>query len=409
MRLFSVYKALSIIILALSIIFILNINFCTAEELSEEEIPELPPLEILESEIEEQTGEPASVQIQENILQEENKEPQDFAIEPDKGFNQPEKLTVREYVLGINDVFAIEILGVPELSREVKVQTDGKISIPYIENFMVAGKTLDEVKETINSVYSEYLVNPEINLKIVTTKPFIVYVSGAVLNPGGYELSTNPGLSMNVRPEASIDRKTPLLTNILIAAGGVTHEADIENVQVTNEIDNSNFTINLYDLIANGNAAQDLQLMAGDRVYVPKFPSVLPIEQDKYKILASSTIFQKTFPVKVMGFVKRPGFVSLSSQQSANLSSAIAQAGGYEDEYTPDYVLISRVDRNNKITTFKVDPRQNEIMLMPDDTVFVPSKIRPKIARAFAYTSKLFSPFFLFANIYRNLDYIFYE
>jgi polysaccharide export outer membrane protein len=341
-----------------------------------------------------------------------NLENSDINLRPKKeisvseNYNQAENLVARDYILGVNDIISIEFVGVPELTREIKIQPDGRISIPYMENFYVAGKTIPQVQAQIRAVYNEYLQDPQVNIKLAQTRPFIVYISGAVVNPGSYELNTIPGTYNSSKPEASIDRKTPLLSNVLIAAGGLTHDANLEDVTVTNDFDKSSFHLNLYDLIKNANSRQDIYLTAGDKVYVPRFPSTLHIDQQKYKVLTSSTLFQKAIPVKVMGYVNKPGYVVLSSQQSANLSSAIAQAGGYEDFYTPRKVLISRVDSNNKVVTFKVNPRQNEIMLMPDDTVYVPQKIRLKIIRMFDYTSKVFAPFYIFFNIYRDLDYI---
>jgi protein involved in polysaccharide export with SLBB domain len=320
-------------------------------------------------------------------------------------YNQSKKLVAREYTLGANDVIAIDFLGVPELSKEIRIQPDGRITIPYMEDFNVAGKTISELQQAIKNTYSEYLKNPKVSIKLVQSKPFIVYVSGAILNPGSYELNTvtnqSPYLS---KQEAYIERKTPLLSNIIIASGGLSYDADAEHVVVANDLDGSHFQVNLLELIKNANSSQDMYLTAGDRIYVPKLPSPNLLDPEKYKTLVSSTLFQKTIPVKVIGYVTKPGLVILNSQQSANLSSAIAQAGGYPKNsvYFPKKVLISRPDNNEKLVTFAVDPREKDIMLMPNDTVYVQEKFIQKIERLFNYIAALGAPVCTGWNAFEN-------
>lgn len=324
-------------------------------------------------------------------------------------YNQSKKLVAREYILGANDTILIEFLGIPELSKELKVHPDGKISLTYMENFHVAGKTITEVQEEIANVYQDYLEDPQISIKLVQARPFIVYIAGAVLNPGSYELNTITNQSpYYAKPEAYIERKTPLLSNVLVAAGGLTCDADAENVTITNDLNNSVLKVDLLKLIKDADSSQDIYLMAGDRVNIPKLPSRHFVDPEKYSVLVSSTLFQKTIPVKVVGYVNNPGLVSLNTQQSANLTSAIAQAGGYQKDspHMPRRVLVSRTDNNNKTTTFAVNPRQNEILLMPNDTVYVPQRVIPTVGKLFDYTTRLFTPFYLFSNTYKGWDVI---
>ncbi|HSA06063.1 MAG TPA: polysaccharide biosynthesis/export family protein [Candidatus Gastranaerophilales bacterium] len=328
-------------------------------------------------------------------------------LPPMEEFNQSKNLTSRQYILGANDIISIEIYNVPQLSGEVRVQPDGKVSIPYLGSFSVAGKSIDAVREIIINKYGEYLINPEITVKLVQSRPFIVYISGAVLNPGSYELSTITNQSAYLaKPEAFIERKTPILSNVIVAAGGITYDADYENVMIKNDYDNLVYKVNLFQIIANANSAQDLYLMAGDRIYVPQLPSPTHIDQEKYKILLSSTIFQRTIPVKVMGYVNKPGLINLNSTQTANLSSALALAGGYQSDtaYTPHKVLVSRLDNNNNLVTIAINPRKDELLLMPNDVIYVPEKIRPSMGKLFDYISRVLSPFYMFSNTYRSWD-----
>lgn len=324
-------------------------------------------------------------------------------------YNQSKKLVSGEYVLGTNDIISVEFLGIPELSKELKVHPDGKISLPYMEDFHVAGKTLTEVRSLILKSYNNYLENPKVSIKLVQTRPFIVYISGAVINPGSYELNTVTNQSQFLtKNEAYIERKTPLLSNVIMAAGGLSYDADFEHVSVSNDLSGSIYEVNLLEMIKNADSSQDIYLTAGDRINIPNLPSKNFIDKEKYKLLVSSTLFQKTVPVKVLGYVNNPGLINLNSQQSANLSSALAEAGGYlkDTAYLPGKVLVSRVDNNEKYVTFAVNPKQNDIALMPNDVVYVPEKVRPKVGKFFDYISRLCAPAYMFTNTFWGWDRI---
>lgn len=318
-------------------------------------------------------------------------------------------LVARKYVLGPNDIISLKILNVPELNQaDVRVQPDGKISLLYLNSISVAGLSIEELQEIVEKKYSEFLVNPQISIKLNQSRPFIVYISGSVLNPGSYELNTITNTSIYYpQVDSFIERKTPLLSNIITAAGGVKHDADIEHVQVTNDIDGTTKEVNLLDLITKSDSSQDIYLMGGDKIFVPSLPSALAVNPENYKVLVTSTIFQKEIPIKVLGYVNKPGLVSLNSAKSANLNSAIAAAGGYltDSAYIPPKVYISRLSTNNKIVTQKVNPMSTDIALMPNDIIYVPNKVRPVIGNFFDFITRMVYPLALYSNIRYNFKY----
>jgi len=312
----------------------------------------------------------------------------------------------RKYILGPNDIISINIYNIPTLAQqEVRVQPDGKINIAYFQNLSVAGKTIQELVETIKTKYSEYLVNPDVSVKLVQSRPFIVYVSGAIINPGSYELNTiTNSSSYNSKPEAFIERKTPLLTNILLACGGLSYDSDLENIEITNDLDHSVYKANLLKLIKDGDSSQDIYLISGDRIKIPLLNTASKINVENYKLLSRSTLFEKDIPIRVIGYVNNPGLIRLNSSESNNLNSAIAAAGGYlkDSAYIPKNVYVSRGDRNNntKLSTQAINPKENDFILMPNDIVYVPEKSRPLIGKAFDYASRIMMPFYVFSTGY---------
>jgi len=324
------------------------------------------------------------------------------ALEKNRSF------TAREYILGPNDVINISITTAPELNQGgLRVNPEGKVNIKYMNDLYVAGLTLRELSAIIADSYKEYVINPEVVINLEQSRPFIVYVSGAVKNPGSYELNTVPNTSPYVtKPEAFIERKTPLLSNIVLAAGGISYDADIEHVKISNEFDGSVFEVNLYTLLSDADFAQDFYLMGGDKIYVPSLPSPAAIDEDKYRLLAKSTLFQKQIPVRVIGYVNRPGLVQLDSADSSNINSAIAAAGGYITNYGsyPTKVYISRLDNNNKLRTRAVNPLRDDVAIMPNDIVYVPEKTIPLIGKFFDYASRLMGPFGVYSNTYQSWE-----
>ena len=54
-----------------------------------------------------------------------------------------------EYVIGIPDVLKVVVWRNPELSVEVPVRSDGKISVPLVDDVQAEGLTPEELKEVL--------------------------------------------------------------------------------------------------------------------------------------------------------------------------------------------------------------------------------------------------------------------
>lgn len=320
---------------------------------------------------------------------------------------------VRRYILGPNDTMSISILGFPEFTQEkVRVQPDGNLLITPVGAIKAEGLTLDELKDELTRKYSAIIRNPVVSLNLTKTKSLVVYVTGAVVSPGSYELNTDVDLSNSYVSDiqtAVVERKTPLLTNVLVAAGGITPDADLENVLVTNKYDKSSYKINLLKLINEGDSTQDINLTSGDVVHIPKLPSNLAVDIDKYNAFSASIFAQREIPVRVMGHVNTPGLVMLTASDSPRLNTAISKAGGYLFGMTspPKNVIISRMDSEGRLASTKVNPMKNDVLLLPNDVIFVSENMTSSLGRGFDYLLRIISPVSSFASGYNNFDYVF--
>lgn len=315
----------------------------------------------------------------------------------------------RDYVLGPNDIISIFVYDSEEFNQEkMRIQPDGNIIIAPLGQVKASGKTVEELHILLVNQYKKYLKEPLVTIRLDQLRPFVAYVNGAVLNPGGYELnadtSTHQGFVSADLSLLQVERKSPLLSNLLVAAGGVKFDADLEHIKITNSINKSELVVNLMDILEKGDTRQDIYLIAGDVVTVPKLPTPLAVSEEKYIKYATSTFSPKYIPVKVFGYVTHPGLVKLDSSASITLNSAIMAAGGYltDAAYAPKKVYISRADVSGKLVTKTVNPMSNDMVVMPNDIVYVPEKARPLAGKAFDAMTKFIAPANGVANTYNN-------
>lgn len=157
------------------------------------------------------------------------------------------------YQIGVGDLLQIEVYDEPELTREVRVLTDGNISFPLLGTLRAAGLTVSELEKGVTTLLGEkYLVNPQVT---VFVKEFSnVYVFGEVKNPGPFPLFG-----------------TLTVFEAVTLAGGFTEVANPSKVKVLRMEDGKEFAMSVdVAKIIKGDSAEDIQLQANDRVIVPR-------------------------------------------------------------------------------------------------------------------------------------------
>ena len=95
-----------------------------------------------------------------------------------------------DYRIGPNDLLEIDVYGVTELKRTVRVNSTGLVSLPLIGTIKVAGLTAQEAEAAIAARYGEkYLQDPQISVFIKEFTTQRVTIEGAVAKPGIYPLT----------------------------------------------------------------------------------------------------------------------------------------------------------------------------------------------------------------------------
>jgi len=175
------------------------------------------------------------------------------AQEPKK----PETVPIQvpeNYIIGQGDVLEVFVWRNEQLSRQVTVRPDGKISLPLIQDLHAEGLTVLQLKERITREFKQYVQNPTVTVIVSQIKSYKINVLGKVASPGVYPITT----------------KTTLLEAISMA-GGLTEWAKKRKITVIrNEgATKKKIRINYKKIISGKDPTQNIILQRGDTIVVP--------------------------------------------------------------------------------------------------------------------------------------------
>ena len=157
------------------------------------------------------------------------------------------------YVIGPDDVLQIVFWREKELSGDVVVRPDGRISLPLLNDIMAAGRTPDELRATLLTEASRYFGNPNPTVVVKEIRSRKVFITGAVEKPGPY-IVTSP---------------TTVL-QLISMAGGLKEYADKKNILVmrTTNGKQSGYVVDYHAILRRQNLEQNFLLEPGDTVLV---------------------------------------------------------------------------------------------------------------------------------------------
>ena len=163
-----------------------------------------------------------------------------------------------EYVLQAGDEIDILIFREPELSGVFKLNPAGEIRHSLAGSIPLAGKTIEAAEEFFTKkLAKDYLVNPRVTLKLVSTLSSQIVLMGEVEKPGVYPLP--------------FGEKTTLLQAIA-GAGGFTELASPDRVRIVRRTPDGHQTtlkVRVSDLLKGGKQ-QDIPLEPNDVIMVPE-------------------------------------------------------------------------------------------------------------------------------------------
>jgi polysaccharide export outer membrane protein len=162
-------------------------------------------------------------------------------------------LATKLYRIGPEDVLNVSVRDNPELTMDVTVRPDGKISFPLINEIQAADFTPVELSDVITRNLEKYIENPHVTVIVTQTNSKKIFLVGNVLRPGSYPL-----------------RHDMTLLQALSLAGGFTTFAsprDMKLIRGTGAKQESR-NINYYKMIED-TEIDHYKLKPGDTIVIP--------------------------------------------------------------------------------------------------------------------------------------------
>jgi polysaccharide export outer membrane protein len=159
------------------------------------------------------------------------------------------------FVIGNDDILAINVWKEPDISRSIPVRSDGRISLPLVGELQATGRTPLELEEDIASKLRNYISAPEVTVMVQEIHSQKFNILGQVAKPGSY----------------SLELATTVL-DAIAAAGGFKDFANQKGIYILRQTPGggeSRIAFNYKNVIKGKNPQQNVKLEPHDTIVVP--------------------------------------------------------------------------------------------------------------------------------------------
>ena len=270
---------------------------------------------------------------------------------------------LEDYIIDTGDSISIEFFPAEKLSGIFRVNEEGELILPRLDETFVRGLTKSELKTLLEKRYAEFLIDPVIKVRIAVFKSIRVLVKGDLRNPGFYkfpaygsasfinldqsnnskldsfletnneqlEKSKNMNSSSWPTKELIVKRSSDYITTIsdvIRKAGGITSTTDLSRIEIIRDVPlgkgggKKRAFIDFYSYVNDADPSKDIRIFDGDSLFFPKLSKSNPNQIPK-SIL--SGISPKFISVNIFGKVENPGIIKVPLE--AALSDAIDISG----------------------------------------------------------------------------------
>jgi polysaccharide export outer membrane protein len=159
------------------------------------------------------------------------------------------------FVIGNDDVLAINVWKEPDISRSIPVRSDGKISLPLVGEVQAAGQTPLKLEQEIAGRLKSYIGEPEVTVIVQQINSQKFNILGQVNRPGSYPIAN----------------AATVLDSIAVA-GGFRDFAKQKSIYILRQnADGSQARLhfNYKEVVKGDNPAQNIKLQPRDTIVVP--------------------------------------------------------------------------------------------------------------------------------------------
>jgi polysaccharide export outer membrane protein len=159
-----------------------------------------------------------------------------------------------DYVIGPDDILSVLFWRDKEMSADVVVRPDGRITLPLLNDVVAGGATPEQLRDRIRERAARFVEDPSVTVVVKQINSRKVFVSGNVGRQGAYPLS-GPSTVLQM----------------LSLAGGVSEFADAKKILImrTENGQQKVLKFNLRDVMKGKNLQQNVLLKPGDTIVVP--------------------------------------------------------------------------------------------------------------------------------------------
>ena len=158
------------------------------------------------------------------------------------------------YYVAPGDVLRVAVWKEPELTTDVFVRLDGRITVPLVGDVKAAGRTTEELTNEIRTRLRAFLEVPQVTITVSQAVSTRFYVIGQVTTSGAFALNSRITVAQ-----------------ALALAGGFREFAKRDRVMLLRENRGERKAIpfNFRDLELGTNLDQNIVLESGDTIIVP--------------------------------------------------------------------------------------------------------------------------------------------
>lgn len=159
------------------------------------------------------------------------------------------------YVIGPDDVLSVLFWRDKDMSCDVIVRPDGKISLPLVNDIQAGGLTPSELREVVNTEARRFVEDPSVTIVVKEIKSRKVFITGMIEKPGPYPLNG-----------------PTTIVQLISVAGGLKEFTDGKRILIMRTDKNGRqiaHVFNYRQVLAGKNLEQNIELQPGDTVVVP--------------------------------------------------------------------------------------------------------------------------------------------